>query len=100
RLALELMGSSHVDDWDRKAFCWCLIDIIKRDAGRGESENLAHYRMQLEGVEADPSDEVLARGVRNALSLCSTSGREISKAKSLSEGRHAEATAAYRIALG
>ena len=100
RMALELMGSPNADDWDRKAFCWCLIDIIKRDAGNGDDLNLAHYRRQLESVEPDPSDEVLAKGIRNALSLCNPNGREINKAKALSkEGRHAEAVAAYRKAL-
>ena len=100
RIALELIGSPNADDWDRKAFCWCLIDIIKRDAGNGDEVNLAHYRKQLENVEADPSDEVLAKGVRNALSLCNPSGREINNAKTLSkEGRHAEAASVYRNAL-
>ncbi len=100
RMALELMGSPNAGDWDRKAFCWCLIDIIKRDAGKGEDVNLAHYRRQLESVEAPPSDEVLAKGIRNALSLCNPSGQEINKARVLSkEGRHAEAVAAYRNAL-
>lgn len=42
RMALELMGSPNADDWDRKAFCWCLIDIIKRDAGNGHDVDLAH----------------------------------------------------------
>jgi tetratricopeptide (TPR) repeat protein len=100
RMALELMGSPNANDWDRKAFCWCLIDIIKRDAGDGGNANLAHYRRQLQSVEADSSDEVLAKGIRNALSLCNLGGQEISKAKALSkEGRHAEAIAAYRKAF-
>ena len=100
RMALELMASPYADDWDRKAFCWCLIDIIKRDAGNGNTENLTHYRRQLESVEADPSDEVLAKGIRNALSLCNPGGREFSRAKALGkEGRHTEAVAAYRKAL-
>lgn len=100
RMALELMGSPNADEWDKKAFCWCLIDIIKRDAGSGDNVNLAHYRRQLESVEADPSDEILAKGVRNALSLCNPGGREISRAKALSwDGKHAEAAAEYRKAL-
>tara|TARA_R110001583_G_scaffold191541_1_gene356822 strand:+ start:10452 stop:12374 length:1923 start_codon:yes stop_codon:yes gene_type:complete len=100
RLALELMSSPNADDWDSKAFCWCLIDIIKRDAGSGDNENLTHYRRQLESVKTDPSDEVLANGVRYALSLCNPGGREISEAKSLGrEGRHAEAVVLYRKAL-
>lgn len=100
RMALELMGSPNANDWDKKAFCWCLIDIIKRDIGNGQNANLAHYRLQLENVEPDPSDEVLAKGIRNALSLCNPGGQEISRAKALSkEGRHAEATVAYRKAF-
>lgn len=100
RMALELMAIPNADEWDKKAFCWCLIDVIKRDAGNGNNENLAHYQRQLESIEADPSDEVLAKGVRNALSLCNPGGREISHAKALGkEGRHAEAAAAYRKAL-
>jgi tetratricopeptide (TPR) repeat protein len=100
RMALELMGSPQADDWDRKAFCWCLIDLVKRDANNGNLENLAHYRSQLESIEADQSDDVLAKGIRNALSLCNPGGKEISQAKALSrEGRHTEAAAAYRKAL-
>lgn len=100
RMALELMSYPNPNDWDRKAYCWCIIDIIKRDAGNGNTENLTHYRRQLENVEADPSDEVLTKGVHNALSLCNPSGREFSQAKALGkEGRHAEAAAAYRKAL-
>ena len=35
RMALELMGSLDRDYWDKKAYCWCLIDLIKRDASNG-----------------------------------------------------------------
>lgn len=97
RMALELMGSPQVGDWDRKAFCWCLIDLIKRDAKMGNQEHLAHYRRQLESIEADPYDDVLAKGVRNALALCNPHGQQISRAKELSKsGRHAESVAEYR----
>lgn len=100
RMGLELMGSGNPDAWDKKAFCWCLIDIIKRDAGNGNNEHLSHYRNQLESIEADPSDEVLTKGVRNVLSLCKPGGREINQAKALSkEGRHAESVASYKKAL-
>ena len=99
-MALELMGSPHADDWGKKAFCWCLIDLIKRDANIGNQENLPHYRRQLESIKADPSDDVLAKGIRNALSLCNPGGQQISQAKALSrEGRHAESAALYRKVL-
>lgn len=99
RMALELMRSPQVDDWGRKAFCWCLIDLIKRDAKNGNQENLPNYRKQLESIKVDPSDDVLAKGIRNALSLCDPIGQEINRAKALSkEGKHAEAAAIYRKA--
>ncbi|MFG0723885.1 tetratricopeptide repeat protein [Pseudomonas sp. GLN_6] len=97
KMALELMAAPQVDDWDRKAFGWCLIDLIKRDVKNGSTENLLHYRRQLESIEFDPSDDVLTKGIRHALSLCNPFGQQISEAKTLSKnGRHAEAAAIYR----
>lgn len=97
KMALELMAAPQVDDWDRKAFAWCLIDLIKRDVKGGDLENLPHYRSQLEGVAVDPADDVLSKGVRHALSLCNPFGQQISEAKGLSKsGQHAQAAAIYR----
>ena len=97
KMALEVMASPQVDDWDRKAFAWCLIDLIKRDVTDGQLENLQHYRSQLESIAVDPADDVLSKGVRHALSLCNPFGRQISEAKALSKsGQHAQAAAIYR----
>lgn len=97
KMALELMAAPQVDDWDQKAFGWCLIDLIKRDVKNGNTENLLHYRMQLGSIKFDPSDDVLTKGIRNALSLCNPFGQQISEARALSKnGRHAEAAAIYR----
>ncbi|MEQ6720667.1 hypothetical protein V4W50_03275 [Pseudomonas aeruginosa] len=97
KMALELMAAPQVDEWDRKAFSWCLIDLIKRDVKQGSTENLPHYRRQLESIEFDPSDDLLTKGIRNALSLCNPFGQQVSEAKSLSKnGRHAEAVSIYR----
>lgn len=96
-MALELMAAPQIDDWDRKAFAWCLIDLIKRDAKDGQLENLPHYRSQLESIAIDPADDVLSKGVRHALSQCNPFGRQISEAKALSKnGQHAEAATIYR----
>lgn len=101
KMALELMAAPQVDDWDRKAFGWCLIDLIKRDGKNGSTENLLHYRRQLESIEVDPSDDVLTKGIRHALSLCNPFCQMISEAKALSKnGRHAEAAAIYRNIWG
>lgn len=99
QLALQLMASPEVDEWDRKAMVWCLVDLIKRDAQAGLPENLEHYRRQLEGLQVAADDEVLQKGVRNALLLCSPNGQLIKQASALSkEGRHAQAVALYRQA--
>lgn len=97
QMALELMAAPQVDDWDRKAFGWCLIDLIKRDVKNGNTENLPHYRRQLESIKFDPSDDVLSKGVRHALSLCNPFGQQISEAKALSKnGQNGQAAAIYR----
>lgn len=100
RMALALMRSPQADDWEKKAFCWCLIDLIKRDAKTGNQETLLHYREQLESINLDPSDELLTKGIRIALSLCNPGSQHILEAKSLSkEGRHAESVELYRKVL-
>ncbi len=97
QMALQLMSAPHVDEWDFKVFGWCLIYLIKRDTKTGNQHNLAHYRQQLETIKVDPKDDILLKGVRNALSLCNPLGHLISKAKTLSkEGQHADAVDLYR----
>ena len=97
QMALQLMNSTHIDEWDFKAFSWCLIDLIKRESKAGQQQNLAHYRQQLEAIKVDPKDDVLHKGVKYALSLCNPHSQLISEAKSMSkEGRHAEAANIYR----
>ncbi|MDZ4239768.1 MAG: tetratricopeptide repeat protein [Hydrogenophaga sp.] len=99
QLALELMATPGADEWDRKAMGWCLVDLIKRDAQAGHPGNLRHYQRQLEGLQVASDDEVLQKGIRNALLLCSPNGQLIKDASAQSkEGRHAQAVALYRQA--
>jgi hypothetical protein len=99
QLALQLMASSEVEEWDRKALGWCLVDLIKRDAQAGHPENLEHYRRQLEGLELAADDEVLQKGIRNAMLLCSPNGQLIKQASTLSKkGQHGQAVTLYRKA--
>ena len=99
QMALQLMGAQDVGEWDRKAMGWCLVDLIKRDAEAGNRQHLEHYRCQLEDLKVDPDDDVLQKGIRNALLLCSPNGPLIKQASLLSkDGKHAEAAALYRQA--
>ena len=72
KMALELMAAPQADEWDRKAFAWCLIDLIKRDVKDGQLGSLPHYRSQLESIVVDPADDVLSKGVRHTLSMLFT----------------------------
>lgn len=97
QMALQLTNQSSVDDWDFKALAWCLVDLIKREVQTKNQQNLFIYRQQLEAVKVCITDEVLQRGVKNALSLCNPHGQLISQAKALSKDKkHDEAVNLYR----
>lgn len=99
QMALQLMAAPDVDEWDRKALGWCLVDLIKREVQAGSRQNLEHYRRQLEGLQIAADDDVLHKGIRNALLLCSPNGHLIKQASALSkEGLHAQAVTKYREA--
>ena len=97
QIALQLMNYPSPDEWDVRAFGWCLIDLIKRDAKAEKTENLNHYRQQLESLEVPAIDEVLTRQLEQAIALCNPGGRLASKAKQVSKaGRYDEAAEIYR----
>jgi hypothetical protein len=97
QMALQLIGTPKVSDWDFKALAWCLIDLVKRDVEAENRQNLAHYRQQLEAIKIDPKYAVLLNSTRNALLLCNPQGKLINDAKTLSKlGQHADAANIYR----
>jgi len=100
QMAVELIKNPQRDDWDIKAFAWCVIDLIKRDARLGHQQNLLHYSQQLEHLEIDPSDNILSKQRQYTLRLCNPNGQDILKAKALSkEGRHQESVNIFRKIL-
>lgn len=84
-MAAELINNPERDDWDIKAFAWCVIDLIKRDVKSGRQQNLSHYTQQLEHLEIDSSDNILIDQREYTLKLCKPSGQDILKAKALSK---------------
>jgi len=92
RMALKLMSEPDIDEWDKKAFAWCLIDLIKRDTKTGQRQNIQHYGKQLIATDCDPNDEILQNNIRYVLSLCNPYSELISQAKTYSkQGDHFEA---------
>lgn len=99
-MATELINNPERDDWDIKAFAWCVIDLIKRDVKSGHQQNLSHYAQQLEHLEIDSSDNILIDQRQYTLKLCKPSGQDILKAKALSkQGHHQESINLYRKIL-
>lgn len=97
KMAIELINRAGNDEWDIKAFAWCLIDLIKRDIQSGKSENVHHYSDQLRNLNIDASDKILTDQREYALRLCNPNGQEILKAKSLSkQGDHHGALSLYK----
>jgi tetratricopeptide (TPR) repeat protein len=100
QMAVQRMGAPDKDEWDDKAFGWCLIDLIKRDVKAGMHDNLGHYRQQLEAIEVSASDDVLTKQRQFAISLCNPNGQLVNEARQLSKsGRHEEAADIYRKLL-
>jgi hypothetical protein len=99
-MAIELIDKSERDDWDIKAFAWCVIDLIKRDAKSGHQQNLSHYAQQLENLEINSSDNILTDQRQYALKLCNPNGQDILKAKALSkQGHHQDSINLFRKIL-
>ena len=96
-MALELMNNPDKDDWDTKAFGWCVIDLIKRDAKSGNQQNMETYARQLRALDVDPDDNILTDQKEYALRLCNPNSQIILKAKALSKGgNHLESLNTYK----
>jgi hypothetical protein len=72
KMACELMSSPERDEWDVKAFAWCVIDLVKRDAKNKHSQNFQYFKQQLEGIDVS-NDDILTNQKNYALQLCSPS---------------------------
>ena len=84
QMALQLMGVAQPDEWDLKAFAWCLISLIKRDVVANQTQNITHYKQQLESIDGPALDEVLAKSKGYALSLCNPNRQLLGEAKQFS----------------
>ena len=96
-MALELIKNPKKDDWDTKAFAWCVIDLVKRDAKSGNRQKMGTYAQQLRELEVDPDDNILTDQKNYVLMLCNPNSQIILKAKALSKnGNHLEALNLYK----
>lgn len=94
-MAIELMSNSNHDEWDIRAFAWCVIDLIRRDSSNGNTANLQHYKQQLESIKL-PDDEILVEQSGYALRLCNPNLLRINQARELNkQGNYVDAISIY-----
>lgn len=95
-LSVERIADSEADDYDRAAYAWCLIALVKQHAGDGKQQKLSEYLDQLRNFKVPVSDEMLAEHREKALSLVDPDRRAIESARNLSkQGKHEDASRIY-----
>lgn len=96
-MALELMSAEVVDEWDKKAFAWCLVDLVKRESKSSDPQNLDHYQQQLISLNIGSDDEILYKQVQYISKLSTPAGKLQAQAKDYSkQGRHYDAVEVYK----
>jgi len=98
-MAVELVSNTPYDEWNDKAYAYCLIDMIKQSISEDDLNSAKGYSETLSNIEVG-DDEILSKNVQRALDLSDPKKEIISDAKSLSkQGKHYEAVNAYKTAL-
>lgn len=100
KMAVQRMAAPDKNEWDDRAFGWCLVDLIKRECSGSKTSNFDHYVSQLKELEVSSDDEVLTQQRDRVLLMATPTGGELEKAKQLSKaGRHHESANVYRTIL-
>lgn len=95
-LSLERIADSEADDYDRAAYAWCLIALVKQHSADGNHMALPDYLDQLRRFEVPASDAMLAEHRAKALDLSDPDRRAMQSARILSkQGKHEEAARIY-----
>jgi tetratricopeptide (TPR) repeat protein len=99
--AKHLVASDPEDEWNIKAFGWCLIDLIKLAAKEGNQEKIRFFIEELNALRINPNDEILTKQVEFVNSLADQNKQLAIRARDLSRrGAHEKAADIYRTILG
>ena len=91
-MAKRLMENPDYSVWDKRAFAWCLVDLIKRANGENNQNAAERYRNELKGLIITESDGILCKQTEYVLRVASPVVKELAAIKSLKEaGRNQEA---------
>lgn len=95
-LSVERTTDSEADNYDRAAYAWCLIALVKQHSADGNRQKLSDYLDQLRRFEVPATDEMLAEHREKALALAQPDRRAVLEARNLSkQGKHEEAARIY-----
>ena len=98
--ALEIIECNPTDEWNIKAFGWCIYDLIRNAVSQQDYESAKQYVFQLNKVQIDVSDEVLFRSIEHAKNLACPEKKIIFEAKEQSRlGNHESALSLFREAI-
>ena len=99
-MALEVIEAEPNDEWNIKAFAWCLYDLTKRSVSQNDYTTAKIYVQKLEALQISELDEILLKSVEHAKVLASPEKRIILQAKEKSkQGNHQEALTLFRQAI-
>jgi len=70
-MALEVIEAEPNDDWNIKAFAWCLYDLVKRSVSQNDYATAKIYVEKLEALSISELDEILLKSVEHAKVLAS-----------------------------
>lgn len=99
-MASEVIEAEPNDEWNIKAFAWCLYDLTKRAVSQNDYPLAKTFVQRLEGLQISESDEILLKSVEHAKVLASPEKKIILQAKEKSkQGNHEEALTLFRQAI-
>lgn len=99
-MALEVIEAEPNDEWNIKAFAWCLYDLTKRSVSQNDYTTAKIYVQKLDALQISELDEILLKSVEHAKVLASPEKRIILQAKEKSkQGNHQEALTLFRQAI-
>lgn len=100
RLATDLIEIDPRDEWNVKAFAWCIYDLVKIAVAQIEYQTAQEYISQLDRVVIDEDDDILFKAIEHAKNLAIPERKIIFQAKEQSKlGNHQEAILLFKQAV-
>ena len=87
-MAKQLMENPDYSVWDKRAYAWCLVDLIKRANAEDNQAATERYRNELKPLIITESDGVLFKQTEYVLRVASSVVKVLAAIKSLKDAGH------------